>query len=203
MRGGLKVLSGKEVIDILAGLGFVTSRSRPSLNSKRMRGHHRRAPLPGGIWNRRSLTETCHERRENPGAERRIPHHDDRRPGDDEHQLGVAVGVTFAFRNFTALYPGGIKSFVEQRASVQENFINILHLSANDARKNPAAVNLLGRNLGYEMAIGIKLVNMYFTALLPLSHNERRPDAVYEMVDRLSDQLTPLNERGRVLLGTT
>jgi hypothetical protein len=28
-----------------------------------------RAPLPGGIWNRRSLTEISYERRENPGAE--------------------------------------------------------------------------------------------------------------------------------------
>jgi hypothetical protein len=38
---------------------------------------------------------------------------------------------------------------------------------------------------------------MYFTALLPLSHNQWRTDEVFDMVDRLSGQITPLNEKGR------
>jgi hypothetical protein len=38
------------------------SRSRLSLNSKRTHVHRRSAPQPGGIWSRRSLTETRDER---------------------------------------------------------------------------------------------------------------------------------------------
>jgi hypothetical protein len=121
----------------------------------------------------------------------------------EEQQLGVAVGVTFAMRTFGKLYHGDFKRFIEQRASDQEHFIKILDASANDASKNPAAINVHGRNLGREMSTGIRLVKMYFTAMLPLSHNEWRTDAVYAMVDRLNDQLSPMNERGRVLLGTT
>jgi hypothetical protein len=57
------------------------------------------------------------------------------------------------------------------------------------------------RNLGYEMAIGIRLVSIYLTAMLPLSDEEWRTDAVYAMVDRLSAQLHLLNEKGRTVLG--
>ena len=121
----------------------------------------------------------------------------------EEQQLGVALGVTFAMRSFGALYPGGFKNFVDQRANIQEQFIARLDESATDASKNPAAVNVHGQNLGREMATGIRLANMYFTALLPLSHSEWRTDAVYAMIDRLSAQLTPMNERGRVVLGPT
>jgi hypothetical protein len=121
----------------------------------------------------------------------------------EEQQSGVSVGVTFAMRSFGALYHGDFKRFVEQRASVQENFINSLDASANDAINNPTAVNIQGRNLGREMAAGIKLAKMYFTAMLPLSHKEWRTDAVYAMVDRLGAQLTPLNEKGRAFLGPT
>jgi hypothetical protein len=121
----------------------------------------------------------------------------------EEQQLGVAAGVTVAMRTFGKLYRGDFKKFVNQRASVQEHFINILDASAKDARNNPAAVNIHGRNLGREMAVGIRLASMYFTAMLPLSHSEWRTDAVYTMVDRLSAQLTPLNEKGQALLGPT
>jgi hypothetical protein len=44
------------------------------------------------------------------------------------------------------------------------------------------------------MATGMRLQNMYFTALLPISHQEWRTDAVYEMVDRLAAQFQPLVE---------
>lgn len=80
----------------------------------------------------------------------------------EQQQSGVAVGVTFAMRSFGALYHGDFKRFVEQRAGVQENFINSLAASANDAINNPAAVNIHGRNLGREMATGIRLAKMYF-----------------------------------------
>jgi hypothetical protein len=119
----------------------------------------------------------------------------------EEQRLGVAAGVTFAMRTFGKLYHGDFKRFVEQRANVQNHFINILNASANDASNNPAAVKVHGRNLGREMGTGIRLANMYFTAMLPLSHNEWRTDAVGAMVDRLGDQLTPLNEKGRAVLG--
>jgi hypothetical protein len=118
----------------------------------------------------------------------------------EQQQAGVAAGVAYAMRSFGALYPGGVKSFVNQRAKVQQGFVDMLEASANDATNNPAAIKISGLNLGRELATGIRLTNMYFAALLPLSHPEWRTDDVYGMIDRLGDQLRPLNHQGQTLL---
>jgi hypothetical protein len=119
-----------------------------------------------------------------------------------EQKHAVAIGAAFAQLTFAKLYPGGVESFVDQRAKVQEHFINMLEASASDAIKfNGLKVG--GKGFGQEMAIGIRLQNMYFTALLPVSHKEWRTDAVHGMIDRLADELRPLNKEGFIALAAT
>jgi hypothetical protein len=121
----------------------------------------------------------------------------------EDKRAGVAVGVAFAFQTFEQLYPGDVQSFVAQSPKVQEDFINMLSASANDAQRNPVAVRIHGQGLGPELAIGIRLANMYFGGLPPLSYEEWRTDAVFAMVDRLCNQLIPYVKQGLALLEET
>jgi hypothetical protein len=52
MRGGLKVVSGKEVVDILAGFGFVTIGGTKHFKGRR-RVETRRSSSPFTTWWRR------------------------------------------------------------------------------------------------------------------------------------------------------
>jgi hypothetical protein len=100
-------------------------------------------------------------------------------------RTAVAYGVAFAWRTFNSKFSSG-EDFLKKPSAIKMDFIN-------DIEKMRNAMAERNEN---EVATGIALANMYFAALSTLS--EKTGDAA--MVNRMADQLEPLNKEGTILL---